>query len=91
MPEQSLFLSLIIPDNLQKEKGNRPVPPARSPLRSRFFRFREEESIMASQSVLFGLGDWFVFAAMVGSALITVVCVIFGIINWNSGTGEEKK
>ena len=46
---------------------------------------------MASQSVVLGLGDWFVVAAMAGSVLITVVCVIFGIINWNSGTGEEKK
>ena len=46
---------------------------------------------MASQSVLFGLGDWSVAAAMAGSVLITVVCVIFGVINWNSGTEEEKK
>ena len=32
-----------------------------------------------------GMNTW------VLGVLITVVCVIFGIINWNSGTGEEKK
>ena len=40
---------------------------------------------------MLGLGDWFVVAAMVGNLLITAVCVVFGIITWNSGTeGKDK-
>lgn len=40
---------------------------------------------------MLGLGDWFVFAAMMGSILITAVCVVFGIITWNSGTEDKDK
>lgn len=40
---------------------------------------------------MLGLGDGFVLAAMVGTVAITLVCVIFGALNWNSGAGENKK
>ncbi len=40
---------------------------------------------------MLGLGDGFVLAAMVGTIVITLVCVVFGTLNWNSGTGEDKK
>ena len=40
---------------------------------------------------MLGLGDGFVLAAMVGTVAITLVCVIYGALNWNSGTGENKK
>ena len=40
---------------------------------------------------MLGLGDGFVFAAMIGTVAITLVCVIFGAINWNKGTGDDKK
>lgn len=40
---------------------------------------------------MLGLGDGFVLAAMIGTVAITLVCVIFGVLNWNSGTEDEKK
>lgn len=40
---------------------------------------------------MLGLGDGFVAAAIIGNVIITVVCVIFGALNWNSGSGDEKK
>ena len=40
---------------------------------------------------MLGLGDGFVLAAMVGTIGITLICVVFGALNWNSGTGENKK
>ena len=55
--------------------------------------FRRLISPNLSQKDLFlmlGLGDGFVFAAMIGTVAITLVCVIFGAINWNKGTGENK-
>ena len=41
--------------------------------------------------VMLGLGDGCVLAAVIGTVAITLVCVVFGAINWNSGTGDEKK
>ena len=40
---------------------------------------------------MLGLGDVFVLSAIIGSAAITAVCVVFGVINWNSGAGDDKK
>lgn len=40
---------------------------------------------------MLGLGDGFVFAAMIGTVAVTLVCVIFGAVSWNSGAGEDKK
>lgn len=40
---------------------------------------------------MLGLGDAFVLAAVAGSVLITLVCVVFGALNWNSGAGDEQK
>ena len=30
-------------------------------------------------------------AAMVGTIAVTLVCVIFGAVNWNSGTEGDNK
>jgi hypothetical protein len=43
------------------------------------------------EKFMLGLGDVFVLGAIAGSALITLVCVVFGILNWNSGNGDDKK
>ena len=40
---------------------------------------------------MLGLGDGFVLAAVAGNVVITVVCVIFGALNWNSGAGDDQK
>ena len=40
---------------------------------------------------MLGLGDSYVLAAVIGTVLITLVCVVFGAVNWNSGTGDSKK
>lgn len=40
---------------------------------------------------MLGLGDGFVLAAVIGNAVITLICVVFGIINWNKGAGENQK
>lgn len=40
---------------------------------------------------MLGLGDCFVFAAVIGTVLITLICVVFGAVNWNSGTGDSRK
>ena len=40
---------------------------------------------------MLGLGDVFVLAAMVGTIAVTLVCVIFGAVNWNSGTEGDNK
>ena len=41
--------------------------------------------------IMLGLGDGFVLGAMLGTIAITLVCVVFGAINWNSGTGDDSK
>ncbi len=38
---------------------------------------------------MFGLGDWSITAAYLGSILITLVCVVYGVITWNH-SDEEK-
>ena len=40
---------------------------------------------------MLGLGDVFVLGAMVDTIAVTLVCIIFGAINWNSGTEGDKK
>ena len=38
---------------------------------------------------MLGLGDISILAAMVGSIVAALVCVIYGAVNWNRGSGEE--
>ena len=38
---------------------------------------------------MFGLGDYSIVAAMLGSVLVTVVCAVYGIITWNKGDDSE--
>lgn len=34
---------------------------------------------------MFGLGDFWVSFAFVANIVVTLICVIYGIITWNSG------
>jgi hypothetical protein len=40
---------------------------------------------------MLGLGDGLVLAAIIGNVAITAICVIFGVLNWNSGAGDNQK
>ena len=38
---------------------------------------------------MFGLGDFSVTAAILGSIIVSLFGVIYGAVNWNRGSGED--
>ena len=42
---------------------------------------------------MFGLGDLSTVIAMLGSVVVTIVCIVYGIVMWNrdDNEGEAKK
>ena len=52
---------------------------------------KEEQLKKSLEKKMLGLGDGYVAAAIIGNVIITVACIVFGALNWNSGSGDEKK
>lgn len=40
---------------------------------------------------MFGLGDWYIVGAVLGSIAVSAVGVVYGAINWNRSGSEEDK
>jgi hypothetical protein len=38
---------------------------------------------------MLGLGDYSIFFAMAGCLIATLVCVIYGVLNWNDKQGSS--
>ena len=41
------------------------------------------------KDIMFGLGDWYIVGAVLGSIVVSAVGVVYGAVNWNKG-GEEE-
>lgn len=41
--------------------------------------------------MVLGIDDPWVWGAYVGSILVTLLCVVYGIINWNKGGDDEEE
>lgn len=40
---------------------------------------------------MLGFSDFWVFLAYTGSILVTALCVVYGIVNWNRPFPDEEK
>lgn len=38
---------------------------------------------------MLGLGDGWVFLAYSANIIVTIICVVYGIVNWNRGSEES--
>ena len=39
---------------------------------------------------MFGLGDISIVIAMFGSVVVSCICVVYGLINWNRGDDSKE-
>lgn len=41
--------------------------------------------------MLLGLSDVWIFLAYLSCILVTAICIIYGLVNWNKGAEKESK
>ncbi len=41
--------------------------------------------------MLLGLSDVWIFLAYLSCILVTAICIIYGLVNWNKGAEKENK
>jgi len=47
--------------------------------------------VKGGENVVLGINDPWVWGAYIGSILAMLLCVVYGIINWNKGGEEEEE
>ena len=46
--------------------------------------------LSGGEKVVLGIDDPWVWGAYIGSILATLLCVVYGILNWNKGGEDEE-